>query len=289
MGLLRVVQDLDEAKWDGTAQAAKALHDSKSSIPIPELIDHQPPATPPARTIITKFGTAKKLSILFVYPPTKPANEVWAFARCLRNIPGVEIMSTDEVEVYHILKYKWLVLEGGAVDYLSSMKGMGSNYEDEGELGLDMENEEWEDVEENGTPSAVGLDSEATAEASEEEMSSVPTLYEPAENRVGTIEGGEVEEAGAVLKLPKNWIIHRWRKIRGAKSMRKAFGTKNATAMEISAKRTRKRLIREKRAEKPKRNKDGKRLRGGNDDITPDEVLLQMHKRRSEAYSVRTQ
>jgi hypothetical protein len=42
--------------------------------------------------------------------PTKSAGEIWDFARPLRNIPGVEIMSTDQVEVYHVLHYKWVVM-----------------------------------------------------------------------------------------------------------------------------------------------------------------------------------
>ena len=91
---------------------------------------------------ITRFGRRKTrsrkgedLSILFVHPPDKPAEELWFFARTVRNIPGVEILSTDELEVYHVLKYRWLVMEGAAVDAIIRRKGHPSI--DEEELGVD--------------------------------------------------------------------------------------------------------------------------------------------------------
>ena len=85
------------------------------------------PSMPPAKDKtyehVTRFGPNKELSILFVHPPEKTAESIWPFARVIRNIPGVEIMSTDQVEVYYILKFKWLIMEGGAVDAIIRQKG----------------------------------------------------------------------------------------------------------------------------------------------------------------------
>ncbi|ORY27173.1 ribosomal protein L4/L1 family-domain-containing protein [Naematelia encephala] len=68
---------------------------------------------------IRRFGKSKKdLSVLFLHAPSKPDIEVWNFGRVIRNIPGIDMLSTDEVQVYHVLKYRWLVVEGDAIDAL---------------------------------------------------------------------------------------------------------------------------------------------------------------------------
>ena len=69
------------------------------------------------------FGEPKDLSVLFLHAPEKSAQAVRDFALPLRNVPGVEIMSTDDVQVYHILKYRWLVMEPGAIDSIVRQKG----------------------------------------------------------------------------------------------------------------------------------------------------------------------
>jgi large subunit ribosomal protein L4 len=45
------------------------------------------------------------------------------FTRSVRNLKGVEVLAMDEVEVYHVLKYKWCVLERGVVDGVSADAG----------------------------------------------------------------------------------------------------------------------------------------------------------------------
>ncbi len=85
--------------------------------------EETPPAPKPKTEWIARFGRSQQLSILFLHPPDKSPKLLWPFARVVRNIPGIEILSTDEVEVYHILKYKWLVLEGAAVDAITQQKG----------------------------------------------------------------------------------------------------------------------------------------------------------------------
>ncbi|XAO23999.1 50S ribosomal protein L4 [Cryptococcus bacillisporus CA1280] len=145
-GLLRVVPNLNEAGWKGTNEAKRALADglafpeaeasekvqaTKSDVEplakdaveavekVNELEGTIPEVTPPAiePVSIPRFGPAKDLSVLFLYSPFKPSDEIADFIRVTRNIPGVEVLSTEEVQVYDILKYRWLVMEGGAVDW----------------------------------------------------------------------------------------------------------------------------------------------------------------------------
>ncbi|OXH37803.1 50S ribosomal protein L4 [Cryptococcus neoformans] len=144
-GLLRVVPNLNEAGWKGTNEARRALADGPV---LPEVEDSEvqatktdvdplandavqaaekvnelegtvseaaSSATKPAS--IPRFGPAKDLSVLFLYSPFKPSDEIADFVRVTRNIPGVEVLSTEEVQVYDILKYRWLVMEGEAVDW----------------------------------------------------------------------------------------------------------------------------------------------------------------------------
>ncbi|KAK8869761.1 50S ribosomal protein L4 [Kwoniella newhampshirensis] len=145
-GLLRVVESLNEGEWKGTAEARRALCDSlvfpqsaqqslaevdlEPILPLPtedggettqsadSTTAHETPVVEEVQ-VLSRFGRVEDLSILFLYSPNKSHEEIDAFHRVVRNIPGLEVMSTDEVEVYHVLKYKWLVLEGGAVDALS--------------------------------------------------------------------------------------------------------------------------------------------------------------------------
>lgn len=39
--------------------------------------------------------------------------------RVVRNVPGIEVLSTDEVVAYDILKYSWVIMERGAVEDLA--------------------------------------------------------------------------------------------------------------------------------------------------------------------------
>ncbi|KAE8537986.1 50S ribosomal protein L4 [Cryptococcus gattii VGV] len=145
-GLLRVVPNLNEAGWKGTNEAKRALADglafpeaeasekvqaTKSDVEplakdaveavekVNELEGTIPEVTPSTiePVSIPRFGPVKDLSVLFLYSPFKPSDEIADFIRVTRNIPGVEVLSTEEVQVYDILKYRWLVMEGEAVDW----------------------------------------------------------------------------------------------------------------------------------------------------------------------------
>lgn len=148
-GLLRVVPNLNEAGWKGTNEAKRALADglafpeaeasekvqaTKSDVEplakdaveavekVNELEGTIPELTPSAigPVSIPRFGPVKDLSVLFLYSPFKPSDEIADFIRVTRNIPGVEVLSTEEVQVYDILKYRWLVMEGEAVDWFAN-------------------------------------------------------------------------------------------------------------------------------------------------------------------------
>ncbi|WWD15964.1 50S ribosomal protein L4 [Kwoniella shandongensis] len=151
-GVLRVVENLNEGEWTGTAEARRALCDSlvypgststsspvdlEPIIPLNASEGEQTAETGTSSSVesavtevqvLSRFGRVEDLSILFLFSPNKPHEEIDAFHRVVRNVPGIEVMSTDEVQVYHVLKYKWLVLEGGAVDALSGFEIL----EDEG-------------------------------------------------------------------------------------------------------------------------------------------------------------
>ncbi|KAL1406868.1 54S ribosomal protein yml6, mitochondrial [Vanrija albida] len=118
-GLLRVVENLNEGEWPGTNAARRALADDRETL---------------------RFGPGDNISILFLHAPFKPEDEVFEFWRTVRNIPGVEMLPTDEVVAYDILKYRWLVLEAGAVDALS---GDSLEFEFEPEFeGVELDEEQ---------------------------------------------------------------------------------------------------------------------------------------------------
>ncbi|TYJ57217.1 50S ribosomal protein L4 [Cryptococcus floricola] len=156
-GLLRVVRDLGEGEWSGTREARKALANgvewprSESGLEqVPEATaaeelgfeehvqekaieeqevkedvkDAVETAVEPSGPIYTtRFGASDDLSILFLYTPWKLESELQTFFRATQNIPGVQVMAADEATVYDILKSRWLVLEGGAVDYFGDDAG----------------------------------------------------------------------------------------------------------------------------------------------------------------------
>lgn len=39
--------------------------------------------------------------------------------RVTRNVPGIEVLSTDDLLVYDVLKYSWVVIERGAIEDLA--------------------------------------------------------------------------------------------------------------------------------------------------------------------------
>jgi large subunit ribosomal protein L4 len=129
-GLLRVVQDLSEAGWEGTNEARRALcdeypesqseSDSESWSDLTE--DALGASSDSELTSITRrFGTPRDLSVLFLHAPAytpEDIRRIEQLSRAVRNLSGVDVVSTDEVTVWHVLKYQWTVMEGSAVDAL---------------------------------------------------------------------------------------------------------------------------------------------------------------------------
>ncbi|EJT50748.1 hypothetical protein A1Q1_08123 [Trichosporon asahii var. asahii CBS 2479] len=86
-GFLRVVEDVAEGNWPGTYEA--------------------------------RFGPKDGLNILFVHSPMREAEGVANLWRVTRNVPGIEVLSTDDLLVYDVLKYSWVVIERGAIEDLA--------------------------------------------------------------------------------------------------------------------------------------------------------------------------
>lgn len=109
-GFLRVVEDVAEGQWPGTYEAVKALSDDASEL---RTLDYQ------LTSATQRFGPKNGLNILFIHSPLRDAEGVANLWRVTRNVPGIEILSTDEIVAYDILKYSWVVIERGAVEALA--------------------------------------------------------------------------------------------------------------------------------------------------------------------------
>jgi large subunit ribosomal protein L4 len=103
-----VVEDLNEAEWTGTADARRALCDDQ----------------------VSRFGTPRDVSILFVHNGATGA-KLENFTRAVRNIEGIEVLALDEVQVWHVLKYQWTVLESSVVQALEPETGEEAEVEEE--------------------------------------------------------------------------------------------------------------------------------------------------------------
>ncbi|KAG7528422.1 hypothetical protein FFLO_06168 [Filobasidium floriforme] len=128
-GLLRIVNDLGEAQWKRTRNAVAALADDKAGVKdsmyeaeeeeqVGEA-DEQAVNADTSRQV--RFGHPDELSILFIAgPPTteKEYSDLINMARCVNNVPKVEVIPVEEVEAYEILRRKWVVLDVRAVEWL---------------------------------------------------------------------------------------------------------------------------------------------------------------------------
>lgn len=64
--------------------------------------------------VVERFGKPSELSILFIR-----AGYDEKFERVMRNIEGVEVLDIEDVQVWHLLKYRWCVMERDVVEILS--------------------------------------------------------------------------------------------------------------------------------------------------------------------------
>ena len=116
---MRVVPNLSEAGWEGTNIARRALSNDITWTPVAGEDGQE------EMNVKERFGKPSELSILFV---RAGYNE--EFERVVRNIEGVEVLDIEDVQVWHLLKYRWCVMERDVVDVLQGGQ--------EEELGLDM-------------------------------------------------------------------------------------------------------------------------------------------------------
>lgn len=202
------------------------------------------------------FDTEKKgkLSILFLYPPTKPATEIWDFARPLRNIPGVEIMSTDEVEVFHLLQYHWVVMEADCVDALSKHAGQiraatpsFPEAEVQPHTEIRLGRQQLRKTNEIGWH--VGSMRKAVQSGSTSELgisAAAPDVISLRDWRRGHLETERPLEQPTSAPMRKDhvWIMNKWRRNVGRKSFLKTFGHKPTAAYRLKALRAWKKIRR---------------------------------------------
>lgn len=72
---------------------------------------------------LTKFGPAGDLSITFVHGPATSPDALERIDRCLRNIPGIDILPVEDLAAYEVLLRKWTVMDVSAVEWLGARAG----------------------------------------------------------------------------------------------------------------------------------------------------------------------
>jgi large subunit ribosomal protein L4 len=160
-GLLRIVNDLGEAGWKGTRQVVKALSDDKLGGNVTEsslFENDQEVVDADEQERHVRFGHPDELSILFIAGP--PSNEkeydgLMEMARCVNNIPKIDVIPVEMVEAYEVLRRKWVVMDVRAVEWLGERAG-------EGWVGEELEGEGEGEVEAEGLETAGALSSEPT-------------------------------------------------------------------------------------------------------------------------------
>jgi large subunit ribosomal protein L4 len=113
---MRIVPSLTEAGWEGTNVARRALSNDITWTPIEGGEEEM--------KVVERFGKPSELSILFIR-----AGYDEKFERVIRNIEGVEVLDIEDVQVWHLLKYRWCVMERDVVEILSG---------GEEEVGMEM-------------------------------------------------------------------------------------------------------------------------------------------------------
>lgn len=103
---MRIVPSLTEAGWEGTNVARRALSNDITWTPVEGGQEEM--------KVVERFGKPSELSILFIR-----AGYDEKFERVMRNIEGVEVLDIEDVQVWHLLKYRWCVMERDVVEILS--------------------------------------------------------------------------------------------------------------------------------------------------------------------------
>ncbi|KAL7424061.1 54S ribosomal protein yml6, mitochondrial [Cryptotrichosporon argae] len=156
-GRLRVVGDLDEGAWAGTAEACRALADGPTGgVGVETTAEAEAEAAAEAASAAEAEGAAEAGAEavqageaadaarpqVVADPAPAPApsaayvtrfglssslsilfvhapSRAPALERTVRNLPGVAVRSAAELEAYDVLKHTWVVLDAAAVDALA--------------------------------------------------------------------------------------------------------------------------------------------------------------------------
>jgi large subunit ribosomal protein L4 len=170
-GLLRVIQTYDEAAWTGTRDASISLSDehpaafkarmegANSMLEETEESENslaEDPATP-VPSSLTKFGQVHDLSITFIHGPSTSMSTLERIDRCLRNIPGIDILPVEDLAAYEVLRRKWTVMDVSAVEWLAARVGQSELMESVEDVEGESSEGRFEDVSatEASTPSTV--------------------------------------------------------------------------------------------------------------------------------------
>ncbi|KAJ9120718.1 hypothetical protein QFC22_002649 [Naganishia vaughanmartiniae] len=159
-GLLRIVKDYGEAAWTGTRAASLALSDEtlaafnarkdSSNGMLEETLEaaeSTPSATEATVPSLEKFGPSGDLSITFVHGPAADITALERIDRCLRNIPGIDVLPVEDLAAYEVLRRKWTVLDVSAVEWLGARAGQAQLLEvEEGAEEADAEEVRLEEV-----------------------------------------------------------------------------------------------------------------------------------------------
>jgi hypothetical protein len=200
------------------AEVSSAVNDIYDTRSIPDVSEE----VVPEKLWISRFGKTGKLSILFVHDPKKDPESLWSFARVVRNLPGIEILTTTELQVWHVLKYRWLVMEGSAVDHISKM--IRSSMDSQPSIVLD------EDLQK----ASVALN---RALITDNDTITLPAVIPDASS--------ESSQIFAKMPSAKRWAIHTWRKPSGSRSVVRALGFRQAAAIAKKAKKVSRKQQRE--------------------------------------------
>lgn len=111
----------------------------------------------PEPSSLTKFGPVHDLSITFVHGPATSMTTLERIDRCLRNIPGIDILPVEDLAAYEVLRRKWTVMDVSAVEWLAARVGQSELMESVEDLEDESTEGRFEDVSaaEVSTPSTV--------------------------------------------------------------------------------------------------------------------------------------
>lgn len=95
---------------------------------------------------LEKFGPAGDLSITFVHGPAADITTLERIDRCLRNIPGIDVLPVEDLAAYEVLRRKWTVLDVSAVEWLGTRAGQAQLLESEEGAEAEADDVRFEEV-----------------------------------------------------------------------------------------------------------------------------------------------